>query len=98
MPYKTIFRKRASKEYVETIAWYEERSLQAADDFVFAVSETLNEIESQPDHFQIVYKNYHKAKTKKYPFDIIYFVDNKRQTIVITTLFHQKRNPKNKFK
>ncbi|MEO6135199.1 MAG: type II toxin-antitoxin system RelE/ParE family toxin [Ginsengibacter sp.] len=98
MSYKTIFRERATKEYVEAIRWYEERSLQAADNFVLTVSQTLNEIENKPVHFRLIYKNYHEAKTKKYPYNIVYFIDNKSHTIIITTLFHQKRNPKSKFK
>ncbi len=51
MSYKTIFREKAAKEYVEAIRWYEERSLQAGDNFVLAISQTLNEIENQPDRF-----------------------------------------------
>lgn len=67
MPYKTIIRERASKEYLEAIAWYEQRSLQAAEN-------------------------------KKYPYNIIYFIDAEKQSVIITTLFHHKRNPKKKFK
>ena len=98
MSYKTIFRERAIKEYAEAIRWYEERSLQAADNFVLYVSQTLNEIENKPEHFRLTYRNYREAKTKKYPYNIVYFIDDKKQTIVITTLFHQKRNPKKKFR
>lgn len=98
MSCKTIFRERTLKEYAEAIGWYKERSLQAAENFVLAVSQTLNDIENKPDHFRLTYKNYREAKTKKYPYSIIYFIDNKTQTIIITTLFHQKRNPKSKFR
>jgi plasmid stabilization system protein ParE len=52
MLYKVNFRKRAAKEYVEAITWYKERSLQAAENFINAVRQTLNEIEDQPDHFR----------------------------------------------
>ena len=50
--YKTIFRERAAKEYLEAITWYEKRSLQAAENFILIVRQTLNEIEDQPDHFR----------------------------------------------
>ena len=98
MAYTISFRKRAAKEYLNTLSWYKERSLQAADNFVLAVSETLNKIEDQPDRFRKTYKNYHEAKIKKYPFSIVYFIDEKKQIIIVTTLFHQKRNPERKFR
>ena len=98
MPYKTIFRERASKDYLKAIAWYKKRSLQATENFISFVRQTLDEIEDQPDRFRLTYKNYREAKIKKYPFNIVYFIDEKKQSIIITTLFHHKRNPKNKFK
>jgi len=98
MSYSVRFRKRAAKEYLETIAWYKQRSLQAAENFVLNVQVTLNTIEKQPEHFRKTYKHFYEAKTKKYPFCIVYFIDEVKQYIVVTTLFHQKRNPKNKFK
>jgi hypothetical protein len=90
MSYKTLFRERAAKEYAEAIRWYEERSLQAADNFVFFVSQTLNEIENKPDHFRLTYKNFREAKTKKYPYNIVYFLDDKKQTVIITNCFIRK--------
>ncbi len=77
---------------------YEERSLQASENVVLIMEQTIHEIKNQPNHFRKVYKNYREAKTKKYPFSIVYFVDENKQAVIITTLFHQKRNPKNKFK
>ena len=98
MPYKTIIRERASKEYLEAIAWYEQRSLQAAENFILIVEQTLDEIEDKPNHFRLTYKNNREARIKKYPFNIVYFIDEKKQSVIITTLFHHKRNPKKKFK
>ncbi len=98
MPYTIRFRKRATKEYLGAIAWYKERSLQAAEKFVSIVPLTLNEIERRPEYFRKKYKHFHETKTKRYPFAIVYFIDEAKQFIVITTLFHQKRNPEKKFR
>jgi hypothetical protein len=40
---------------------------------------------------------YKQARTKKYPYSIVYFVDEEKKRIVITTVFHNKRNPERKF-
>jgi len=47
MPVYTItFRQRALIEYVESTAWYKERSLQAAKNFVTALENVLKAIAS----------------------------------------------------
>ncbi|HXR84188.1 MAG TPA: type II toxin-antitoxin system RelE/ParE family toxin [Hanamia sp.] len=98
MPYKIQFRKRATKEYLDAISWYRQRSQKSADNFVLIVDQTLDLIEKQPYRFRIIYKNFHQVKTKKYPFNIVYFIEEESQFIIITSLFHDKRNPATKFK
>ncbi|MEO6453043.1 MAG: type II toxin-antitoxin system RelE/ParE family toxin [Ginsengibacter sp.] len=97
MSYEIRFRKRAAKEYIEAISWYKNRSFQAASDFVSVIQETLDEVEKGPGRFRNSYKHFHEIKTKKFPFSIVYFIDEPKQIIIITSLFHQKRNPKRKF-
>ena len=95
--HKITLRKRAAKEYLKAIVWYKERSLQAAENFVKAVNETFSNIEAQPEHYRNTYKHFHEIKLKKYPYSLVYFIDNERNTVVVTTMFHSKRNPKKKF-
>lgn len=98
MPYNIQFRRRATKEYLNAISWYNDKSEKAALNFVSIVEKTLDAIQKQPNLFRVVYKNFHQAKTKKYPFNIVYFIDEKNESIIITTIFHEKRNPSKKFK
>lgn len=62
MPYKTGFRKRAIKEYLEAIGWYQERSLLSAGNFVLMVEQTIQKIKNQPHNLRKTYKNYHEVK------------------------------------
>jgi plasmid stabilization system protein ParE len=96
MSYKISFRKRATKEYLESIAWYKGRSLQAAENFVVSIQQALNEIEKQPSRFRRIYKNFYEVKTKRYSYSIVYFIDDMKKLIIITSIFHQKRNPEKK--
>ncbi len=65
--------------------------------FVLIIQQTLDEIQKQPEQFRKSYKHFHEIKARNYPFSIIYFIDESKQVIIITTLFHQKRNPDKKF-
>lgn len=98
MPYSITFRKRATKEYLESVAWYKSRSFTAAENFVSSVRQVLNKVQSDPIGFKKSYKDFYEAKTKRYPFSIVYFIDELKKLIVITSIFHQKRNPEKKFK
>lgn len=98
MPYKIVFRERADKELLESVAWYKEKSIFVSENFKFQVDLLISRIEKQPDFFRISYRNYREAKTSRFPYSVVYFVNEKEQEIVITSIFHQKRNPKKKFK
>ena len=95
--YKIVLRPRAAKEYLESIIWYQERSLEAAENFVTAVNTAFTSIELQPASYKKIYKHFREIKLKKYPFTVIYFIDEETKRIVITTIFHNKRNPSKKF-
>ena len=97
MAYTISFRKRAATEYLESVLWYKERSEQSAINFIKAVNDKLDEIENMPERFRKSYKQFHEARTKKFPFSIVYFIDHEKSLIVITSIFHHKRNPKIKF-
>lgn len=34
---------------------------------------------------------------KKYPFNLIYYIDEERQRVVIVSIYHHKRNPTGKY-
>ena len=90
-------RKRAAKEYLPAIAWYKERSLLAAENFVKEVNVAFSKIEEEPYNYRNSYKHFHELKLNKYPYSVVYFVDEELKTVVVTTIFHFKRNPKKKF-
>jgi len=90
-------RKRAAKEYLEAIAWYKERSLLAAENFVKEVNEAFIKIELEPAYYKNIYRIFYEIKLHRYPYSIVYFIDEGDSRIVISTIFHYKRNPKRKF-
>ena len=95
--YKITLRKRAAKEYLEAVMWYKERSLLAAENFVRTVNEAFSKIEAEPGYYRNSYKHFHELKLHKYPYTIVYFIENTKNIVIITTLFHNKRNPDKKF-
>jgi plasmid stabilization system protein ParE len=97
MAYKITFRERASREFLNSLFWYKERSLIAAENFVGAIDDTLERISVGPTSFRNTYKEFYEASAKKFPFSIVYFIDHTNKRVVIVSIFHFRRSPKKKF-
>jgi len=98
MNYSFILKREASKEFSDGFVWYEEQQEGLGELFNVTVEEKLKKICNNPFHYKISYKKFHEALIDKFPFLIVYFVDEKNKLIVVTGIFHTSRNPKKKFK
>jgi len=96
--YQVTYRAIATEEYEEAIKWYYERSAGAAERFINAVNEKLDNISSNPRQYKNLFKNYHEVSTIKYPYTIVYFIDEELQRVVIVAIYHHKRRPKKKYR
>lgn len=98
MSYTHIFEPNALTEYKEAVAWYRERSEAAAENLIIEVKARIEAICSDPLRYRNTYKLFRETSLKKYPYSIVYFVDENTNTIIITSLYHHKRNPKKKYR
>jgi plasmid stabilization system protein ParE len=98
MSYQHIYTPIALIEFKDAVTWYDLRSKKAAENFVIAVREKIKTICEKPLQYKSRYKYFRETSLKKYPFYIIYFIDDNKQTVIITSVYHHKRNPKNKYK
>ena len=65
--YEVTFRERASREYLDSIIWYKERSLYAAEYFIAAINKTLELLASNPTTFKKTINNFTKQELKYFP-------------------------------
>jgi plasmid stabilization system protein ParE len=95
--YDYLIHIKAQNELEISVEWYAERSEKAVKNFILNIETTLKSICSNPYQYRNGYKNFHELGVKKYPFSIIYFIDESKKLVVVTSVFHHKRNPKKKF-
>lgn len=93
-----MFTQRAAEEYLSSLFWYKRKSPHAAEQFIKHIDETLGKITDNPKRFRTTYKNFHEVRVGKFPYSIVYFIDKEEEQVVITSIFHQKRNPRKKFR
>jgi plasmid stabilization system protein ParE len=98
MKYAYLFGPLAAKEYEDAFEWYQQRSEIAADNLIIEVEETIRSICEDPYRYRKTHKDLHEVSLRRYPYYLIYLIDDIRKIITIISLFHHKRNPKNKYK
>jgi plasmid stabilization system protein ParE len=97
MSYLYQLHEHAQEDYEDSVIWYMERSTKAAENLVDAVDNALVLICNNPTRWHNKYKNYYELGLKKYPFKIIYTIDEVNELVTVTSIYHQKRNPRKKY-
>lgn len=46
----------------------------------------------------IKYKNFYEIGLEKYPYNVIYTMDDINKIVTVIAIYHHKRNPRKKFK
>ena len=88
----------AQEEYESSVSWYLKRSFNAASNFVDAVETAFIYICSDPKRCRNEYKHYYELVLDKYPFTIVYAIEESRKLVVIIAVYHQKREPSQKYR
>lgn len=96
--YSYLFDLIAANEYEEAFEWYQQQSERAADNLIVEVEETIQSVCKEPYRYKNAYGDLYEVSLKKYPYYLIYFIDDLNKIITIISLFHHKRNPKNKYR
>ena len=92
-----IFSPVALIEYKDAVVWYKERSSKAAENFVQQIQNKIDKICHSPFRYPKTYKHFRETPLRKYPYSIIYFFDEEKKLVVLTSVFHHKRNPRKKY-
>jgi plasmid stabilization system protein ParE len=87
-----VIRPEAEADLAEAYAWYEQRRQGLGQDLLREVERKLDNLQSLPESFPLVYKDVRRALTKRFPYGIYFLIDNAR--VVVLAIFHAKRDPK----
>lgn len=82
----------ARREFDEAADWYDLRGIGLGKRFIANVRDVFLRIAANPKLHAIVYKNVRKAVVAKFPYIVIY--REEVDVVVIVSVFHTSRNPK----
>jgi len=85
----------AEEELADSYDWYEEQLPLLGNKFYNEINHYLNLLENNPYQFAIKYsEELRAASLNKFPFLIIYWIDEINRKIFIVSIFHTSRNPR----
>ena len=76
--------------------WYEEQKQGLGEAFLTELDTCYLKLESHPNHYGKIKKNFRQVSLKRFPFVVVYEMIKK--DVVVFAVFHTKRNPKRKTK
>ncbi len=92
MSRRLIVRPEAEAEMIDAFDWYEDRVPGLGSEFLLCVDAVFSAIQRTPQHYPCVHKTARRALSRRFPYEIIFVEDDER--VVVLTVFHAKRNPK----
>lgn len=78
----------------ETLYWYKLHNEELAKEFYKNLIQAFYNILHNPKSYQKVHRDSRRCLVKKFPYSIIFNIDEVNLQIIIITVFHNSRNPK----
>ena len=84
------FHPEADQEYLSSLAWYRERSLDAALDFEVQFQRAVSAIEEAPERWPLYLSHYRRYILRQFPFSIVYVRETE---VLVLGVAHAHRRP-----
>ncbi len=91
MRYELIIKAEAIHDMSLAFDWYEDKRTGLGSEFLDEVDKYFDRITQNPEHYQS-YRNQRVAFMQRFPYKIIYEIEQKAQ-IVVYAVYHDKRDP-----
>jgi toxin ParE1/3/4 len=91
MSFSIFIEKRALNDIQDAINYYDSQLVGLGEKFNFALDKHITAITKNP-FYQLRYKDYRALPIKKFPYLILFYLDEEANTIIITAVFHTKQN------
>jgi toxin ParE1/3/4 len=92
MTYELIIRPEAELDIGDAYQWYENQCQGLGRDLLLCIEASLFSIQRTPELYPIIYKNIHRALTRRFPYGIFYVIDGSK--VIVIAIFHVRRDPK----
>ena len=92
MIFELLITRRAQLDLDEIFIWYEEQQPGLGDRFLNAFEDAIIKIKRNPYYASNIASEAKSVFLKKFPYDVIYYIDENRNQIRIIAIIHQHRS------
>jgi plasmid stabilization system protein ParE len=92
MDYVLVFRLEVREELDNAYRWYESQQPGLGDDFLDSIDKLLNQICQKPELYAVIHRDIRRSVLQRFPYAVYYRIISSR--VVVTAVFHSRRNPK----
>lgn len=85
------FHPEAEREYLSSLGWYSERSLEAALDFENEFQRAISAIENAPQRWPAYFSLFRRFVLHQFPFSVVYRIGD--EEILVLAIAHAHRRP-----
>ena len=86
------FLAEAEMEVIEAFQWYERQRRGLGLEFLLALEAALERLRRTPEGHELVALRTRKVLVRRFPYLVLYAVES--NSIVVTAVFHGRRNPR----
>ncbi len=97
MPINYILDAQALEDYENAAEWYYARSIDAGDRFQEEFEHFMELICATPLRYSNLHQYYHERSMERYPYKIIYHIDDEAPVVIVSRIYHHARNPDTKY-
>jgi hypothetical protein len=93
MPYKIVYFDEVKLDIKEAKDWYRFQVKGLEKRFALDIKTAILRLKDRPEVHAIRYRNIRIAHPDVFPYSIHFYIDEPAQTIVITAIVHNSRDP-----
>jgi plasmid stabilization system protein ParE len=90
---RLVIRPLARLDVAVAMGWYAEQAPGLDHEFLRIFESTVQRIEENPYQYQIVHRELHRVTLRKFPYNIIYAVNNDDEIIILRCI-HGHSDPR----
>ncbi len=92
MSYELILKPKAKQDIVDATCFYSALNSHLGDDFLLAIGEGFERIQSSPELFAKRFREIRQLRLRRFPYVVSYILEEKR--IYVLAVIHGHRSPK----
>jgi len=74
------------------------KSIRLANDLIGKIEHSLRLISLNPNRWRHEHENFRELKINKFPYQIVYLVDDHEKQVLIVAIFHTSNDPSKKYR